>query len=151
VKIKVTVKYGRVRVSIPNIVVPRTAAASDLINAWWAAIERDQIKDPNVLCLSKDSEAYDIQDEEGHPVYLEEGMEVFLIPMNRTSPEVMTVDVTWDGFDEKGRSLRLSISLTVHREATRTRLLGLWIEHHKAHRDHAEIASQLFTDENECY
>jgi hypothetical protein len=72
VKIKMTVKYSRVNASIPNIVVTRTAPASDLINAWWAAVERSQIKDPNVLCLSKDPEAYDIQDEEGDPVYPEE-------------------------------------------------------------------------------
>jgi hypothetical protein len=53
VKIKMTVKYIRVNVSIPNIVVSRTAAARDLINAWWEAVERNQIKDPNILCLSK--------------------------------------------------------------------------------------------------
>jgi hypothetical protein len=151
VKIKMTMKYSIVRVSIPNIVVPRTEAARDIITAWWEAVERSQIKDSNIACLSKDPDAYDIQDEDGGQVDLEEGMEIFLTPLNRTSPEVVTIDVTWDGFYSKGLPLRLSISPSVHREAPRARLLALWIEHYKNHRDHAEVASHLFTDENEYY
>jgi hypothetical protein len=60
VKIKMTMKYSIVRVSIPNIVVPRTEAARDIINAWWEAAERSQIKDSNIECLSKDPDAYDL-------------------------------------------------------------------------------------------
>jgi hypothetical protein len=143
VKVRMTVKYSRVRVSIPNITLPRTASARDVINAWLAAVESQQIKDPNVLCLFRDPEAYDIRDEDGERVLLEEGEEVFIIPLNKTSPEVMIVDVTWDGFDESGQSLKLSISPTVHRDAPRSRLLALWIEHYKAHPKHAEVASHF--------
>jgi hypothetical protein len=151
VRIKMTMKYSTVRYSIPDIVVPTTAAARDIINASWEAVERNQIRDPNIVCLSKDSDAYDIQVEEGSLEELEEGMELFLIPTNKTSPEVMRVDVTWDGFDSDGRSLRLSITPLVHREAPRSRLLELWIIHYKSHQTYAEVASHLFTDENEYY
>jgi hypothetical protein len=122
-----------------------------VINAWWAAVERDQIRDPNILCLSRDPEAYDIQDEDGNQVVIEEGEEVFLIPLNRTSPGVMTEDVTWDGFDVAGQTLTLSISPQVHREAPRSQLLAVWIEHFKTHPKHAEVASHLFMEENEYY
>jgi hypothetical protein len=152
VKLKMTMKYSTVRYSIPNIVVPKTAAARDVVNAWWAAVERNQIKDPNIVCLTKDPEEDDFKDEDGNDlITLEEGAEVFLIPRNKTSPDVMIVDVTWDGFDSKGLPLRLSISPSVHWEAPRSRLLALWIEHYKNHREHAEVASHLFTAENEYY
>jgi hypothetical protein len=48
VKVKMTVKCSRVSVSIPNIVIPKVASARDVLNAWWTAVERDQIKDPNI-------------------------------------------------------------------------------------------------------
>jgi hypothetical protein len=118
----------------PNIVVHRAAAARDVINAWWEAVERNQVKDPNILCLSRNPDAYEFKDENnGDQVLLEEGTEVFLVPIGKTSPEVMIVDVTWDSFDSNGLPLRLSISSSVHREAPRSRLLSLWIEHYKNH------------------
>jgi hypothetical protein len=151
VKVRMTMKYSRVRVTVPNVTLPRTEAARDVVNAWWEAVEREQIKDPNILCLSRDPDAYDIQDEDGNQVSIEEGEEVFLIPLNRMSPEVMTVDVTWDGFDASGQNLILNISPQVHRETPRSRILALWIEHFKRHPIHAEVSSHLFTDENEYY
>jgi hypothetical protein len=145
-------KYSVVRFSIPNIVIPRGAAASDVINAWWNEVDRNQVKNPNIVGLSRDSEMYEIQNEAGESyIEIEDGMEIFLIPTNKTSPEVMTVDVTWDGFDKDGLPLRLSISPSVHREAPRSRLLALWLEHHKAHPIYAEVALHMFTDENEYY
>jgi hypothetical protein len=107
------------------------AAARDAINAWWAAVKQNHIVDPNILCLSRDPEAFDIQDENGDQVEIEEGAEIFLEPLNKTSPEVMQVDVTWDGHDNKGLPLRLGIEPRVHRETPRSRLLWLWIEHFK--------------------
>jgi hypothetical protein len=47
--------------------------------------------------------------------------------------------------------VKLSIAPKAHREEPRPRLLAKWIEHFKTHHVHAEIASQLFTDENEYY
>jgi hypothetical protein len=38
VTIKMTMKYSTVRFTIPGIVVPRTAAAWDVVNAWWGAV-----------------------------------------------------------------------------------------------------------------
>jgi hypothetical protein len=115
------------------------------------AVETTHVINPNVLCLSRDPEAYVIQDENGNQVEIDEGTEVFLAPLNKTSPEVMYVDVTWDGHDDKGLPFRLNIVLRVHQETPRSRLLGLWIEHYKTTTEHAEIASHLFTDENEYY
>jgi hypothetical protein len=146
-----TMRYSVVRVTIPSITLPQTAAARDVINAWWAAVEPDHIVDPNILCLSRDPEAFEIQDENGNQVEIEEGTEIFLAPLNKTSPEVIHVEVTWDGHDDKGFPFRLSISPQVHRETPRSRLLGLWIEHFKTKPEHAEVASHLFTDENEYY
>jgi hypothetical protein len=146
-----TMRYSSVRVTIPNIVILRTAAARDVINAWWDAVERNHIVDPNILCLSRDSVAFDIVDEDGNQVWPEEGVEMFLSPLNKTSPVVMHITVTWDGHSEAGLPLKLSITPQVHREEPRSRLLLRWIEHYKTHPVHAEIASQLFTDENEYY
>jgi hypothetical protein len=152
VKVKMTMKYSVVRFSIPNIIIPGGSAARDVVNAWWNAVDRNQVKDPNIVCLSRDPEMYEFQDDTGESYFdIEDGMEIFLVPKNRTSPEVMTVDVTWDGFDKDGLPLRLSISPTVHREAPRSRLLTLWLEYYKAHPTDAEVASHMFTDENEYY
>jgi hypothetical protein len=149
--VKMTMRYSVVRVTIPNISIPQTASARDVINAWWGAAERDRIIDPNIFCLSRDPEAFDIRDENGNQVEIEEGAEIFLAPLNKTNPEVLNVDVIWDGFDTGGFPLRLSISPRVHRETPRTRLLGLWSEHFKMTEKHAEVASHLYTDENEYY
>jgi hypothetical protein len=101
-------------------------------------VEREHITDPNILCLPRDPEAFDIQDENGDQVDVDDDVEIFLKPLNRTSPEVVGVDVTWDGRDDK-----------VHRDTSRSQLLTLWIEHYKKVPEHAEVASHLFTDENE--
>jgi hypothetical protein len=152
VKVKMTVKYSTVRFSIPDIVISKMAAASDVINAWWEAVDRTQVKNPNIVCLSRNPDVYRIQNDKGEEyIEIEYGMEIFLIPLNRTSPKIMTVDVTWDGFDADGLPLRLSISPSVHREASRSQLLTLWLEHHKRHPIYAEVASHMFTDENEYY
>jgi hypothetical protein len=150
--VKMTMKYSVVRYSIPNVIIPRESAARDVVNAWWEAVDRNQVKDPNIVCLSRDPEMYEFQNEAGESYFdIEDGMEVFLVPTNKTSPEVVTIDVTWDGFDKDGLPLRLSISPTVHREAPRSRLLAMWLEHYKAQAADAEIASHMFTDENEYY
>jgi hypothetical protein len=132
-----------------GVFIPRTASARDVTNAWWAAVEREHITDPSILCLSRDPEVFDIQDENGDQVEIDDDVEIFLQPLNRTSPEVMRVDVTWDGHDGTGQSSRLTIPVQVHLDAPRSRLLALWIEHHKAIPSYAEVASHLFTDENE--
>jgi hypothetical protein len=72
VRIKMTMKYSTVRYSIPGIVVPTTAAELDIINAWWEGVERNQVRDSNIVCLSNDSDAYDIHVEEGSLEELEE-------------------------------------------------------------------------------
>jgi ferredoxin len=136
-KIKMTMKYSVVRSTIANIVIPRAESARDAINAWWAAVEREHITDPNILCLSRDPEAFDIQDENGDQVEIDDDVEIFLTQLNRTSPEVVTVDVTWDGHDDKRQSFRLTTPAQVHREASRSRLLALWIEHYKTILEHA--------------
>jgi hypothetical protein len=152
VKVRMTMKYSVVRFSIPNIVIPQGAAARDVINAWWEAVDRNQVKDPNIVCLSRDPGMYDIQDEAGERyIDIEDGMEIVLVPTGRTNPEAVTIDVTWDGFDKDSLPLRLSISPSVHREAPRSRLLALWLEYYKAQPNDAEVASHMFTDENEYY
>jgi hypothetical protein len=134
VTVKMNVKYSVVRYSIPDIVIPGGAAARDVVNAWWNAVDHNQVKDPNLLCLSRDLEMYEFQKETGESCFdIEDGMEIFLVPRNKTSPEVVRVDVTWDGFDKDGLPLRLSIPPTVHREVPRSRLLALWLEQYKAH------------------
>jgi hypothetical protein len=151
VTVRITMRDSSVRVTIPNVIVPRRAAARYIINAWWGAVETNHIVDPNILCLSRDSEAFDIQDEDGNQIWPEEGVEIFLSLLNKTSPEVVHITVTWDGHDEAGLPLKLSITPKVHREEHCSRLLSRWNEHYKTHPVHAEIASQLFTDENEYY
>jgi hypothetical protein len=116
VTVRMTMRYSIVRVTIPNIVIQQTAAARDVINAWWAAVEQNHIVDPNILCLSRDPEAFDIQEENRNQVEIDEGVEIFLAPLNKTSPEVMCIDVTWDGHDDKGLPLSLGIAPRVHRE-----------------------------------
>jgi hypothetical protein len=78
-------------------------------------------------------------------------MEIFLSPQNKTSPEVVQITVTCDGFDISGLPLKLPIVPNVHRKEPRSRLLSRWIGHYRAHTEHVEIASQLFTDEKEYY
>jgi hypothetical protein len=152
VTIKMTLKYSVARYSIPNVVVAGNAAARDIVNAWWAAVDKNQVKDPNVVCLSRDPEMYEFQNEDGDTCYdIEDRMELFLIPIGRTCQEVVIVDVTWDGFDQDGLPLRLSISPEVHRETPCSRLLELWLNHYKADPRYMEVASHMFTDENEYY
>jgi hypothetical protein len=111
VKVKMTVRYSVVSYSIPNVIIPSGAATRDVLIAWWNAVERNQVKDPNILCLSRNPEMYEFQDDTGENYFdIEEGMEIVLIPKDRTSPEVVRIDVTWDGFDEDRLPIRLSIS-----------------------------------------
>jgi hypothetical protein len=87
VKVKMTMKYSVVRFSIPNIVIPGGAAARDVVNAWWNAVDRNQVKDPNIVCFSRNPEMYGFQDETGESYFeIEDGMEIFLIPKGRTNP-----------------------------------------------------------------
>jgi hypothetical protein len=93
---------------------------------------------------------YAFKNESGEEYFdIEDGMEIFLEPLGKTHPEAFTVDVTWDGFDKDGLPLRLSISPTINREAPRSRLLALWLEYYKTQAIYAEVASHMFTDENE--
>jgi hypothetical protein len=69
VTVRMTMRYSSVRVAIPNVIIPRTAAVRDAINAWWTAVETNHIVDPTVLCLQRDPEAFDIQDENGNQVW----------------------------------------------------------------------------------
>jgi hypothetical protein len=142
-------RYSVIRTTIDNIVISRTASARDVINAWWAVVERERITDPNILCLSRDPEAFDIDYGSGNQVEIDDDVEIFIKPLNKTSPEVVGIDLTWDGHDMKGQSFRRTIPAKVYREAPRSQLLNIWIEHHKVIREYAEIDSHLFTDENE--
>jgi hypothetical protein len=152
VKVKMRMRYSVVSLSIPNIMIPGGAASRDVVNAWWNAVERNQVKDPNILCLSRNPEMYEFQDDTGKTYFdIEEGMEIVLIPKDRTSPEVVSIDVTWDGFDENGLPLRLSIAPKVQRETPRSRLLLLWLEQYQAHPKYQEVALHMFTDDNEYY
>jgi hypothetical protein len=58
-KVKMTMKYSVVRYSIPNVIIPSGSAARDIVNAWWEAVDRNQVKDPNIVCLSRDPEMYE--------------------------------------------------------------------------------------------
>jgi hypothetical protein len=46
VTVKMTMRYSTVLVTIPNVIIPRTAAARDVTNAWWAAVEANHIQGP---------------------------------------------------------------------------------------------------------
>jgi hypothetical protein len=74
-----------------------------------------------------------------------------ILPGNRTSPEVVQIAITWDGLDDKGQETKYTIDSRVHREQARTHLLLRWLEYFKRSPDKAEIASQLFTSENQYY
>jgi hypothetical protein len=76
---------------------------------------------------SRDPEAFDIQDENGNQVEIDDDTEIILAPLIKTSPELMHVDVTWDGHTDKRLPLRLGITPQIHRETPRSRLLWLWI------------------------
>jgi hypothetical protein len=152
VKVKMTVRYSVVNYSIPNVIIPSGASTRDVLIAWWNAVERNQVKDPNILCLSRNPEMFEFQDDTGGTYFdIEEGMEIFLIPKDRTSPEVVRIDVTWGGFDKDGLPIRLSICPKVHRETPRSRLLSLWLEHYQAQPEYQEVASHMFTDDSEYY
>jgi hypothetical protein len=110
------------------------------------------VTDPNILCLSRDWNEYDVGDEDDNPVDIDEGVAIFFKALNKTCPEVMRVAIRWDGFDDKGVTpFYLTLDTEVHREEPRSYLLRPWIDHHKAKPKYAEIPSQLFTDEKECY
>jgi hypothetical protein len=88
----------------------------------------------------------------GLPVEPEEGGQIFLKPLYKTSPEVVWVAIRWDEFDDKGvPTFYLTLDAEVHREEPRSHLLKRWIDHFKAVSLHPEIAFQLLTDENEYY
>jgi hypothetical protein len=149
-KVKITMRYSVVHVTMRNILIPLAAAARDAVDAWWAAVDRQHVTDPNITCLPRDWNEHDICDEDGELIEgIVDDAEIFLSPKNKTSPEVISITITWDAFDASGLPLKLSISPKVHSEESRSRLLVRWIEHYGGHPEHTEIASQLFTNENE--
>jgi hypothetical protein len=141
VRAYMTMRYSTIRKMLQSILVPLTSAANDVVNGWWKAVDPQHVRDLNILCLSRDWNGYDIGHEDDNPIDISEGMEI---------SEGMAI--TWDGFDAKGVTLfRLTLDANVRREEPRSYLLRWWIEHYKTHPEHAEIASQLFTDDNEYY
>lgn len=144
--------YNTVRKILQNVVIPLNSAARDVVNGWWKAVDSQHVTDPNILCLSRNWDEYDIGDEDDMPIEIAKGMEIFLRPLNKTSPEVVTVAITWDGFDAKGVTpIGLTIYQDIHREEPRSYLLRRWIEHFKTKPEYAEIASRPFTDDNKYY
>jgi hypothetical protein len=112
-------------VTLKNILILLTAAARDVVNASWAAVDRQHRTDPNIPCPPRDWNEYDIGDEEGVPIEdITDDIEIFLSPKNKTSPEVVQIAVTWDGFDISGQSLKLTLGTMVHREESRSRLVS---------------------------
>jgi hypothetical protein len=107
------------------------------------------VTDPNITSLSRDWNEYGITNEEGDQIDIAEGEDIFLAPKNETSPEVVMIAITWDGFDETGRLFKLTLDMKVHREEPCAIPLFRWLEHYQTHAVYAEIASQLFTDPNE--
>jgi hypothetical protein len=109
------------------------------------------VTDPNILCLPRDWNEFDIEDADGNQVDIDDGLEISLSPRNKTSPEVVQIAITWDGFDIQDKPIKFTIDAKVHRDESPTQQLVRWIEHFKRRPDTAEIASQLFTNENEYY
>jgi hypothetical protein len=152
VKVKMTMKYGAAHVTLRNILIPMIPAARDVVNAWWAAVDRQQVTDSNITCLPRNWNEYNICNADEDPIGdIAENMEIFLSPKSKTNPETDSIMVTWDGFGAEGPSLKLSICPRVHREESGSRLLARWIEYYRMRPEHAEIASQLFTSENEYF
>jgi hypothetical protein len=124
VKVTMTMRYSSVRRTLQNILVPTTAAARDVVNAWWKAVGSQHVTDPNILCLTRDWNEYDITDDDDMPIGITEGMMIFLRPLNKTCPEVLRVTIRWDGFDKKGTTpFYRSMETDVHREEPRSHLL----------------------------
>jgi hypothetical protein len=123
-KVLIAMKYSSVRVALRNILIPRTAAARGVINAWWAAVDRQHVTDPNIMTLPREWSEHEVHDGTGEAIgEIKDGVEIFLSPKAKTSPEVLALTVTWDGFDVKGLPLQLSIYPQVHRSESRNRLL----------------------------
>jgi hypothetical protein len=93
-------RYSTARKTSQNILIPLTSAEHDVGNGWSKAVDSQHVMDPNILCLSRDWNEYNIGDEDDHQIDIAEGMEMTMI-----------------------------------------------IEHYKTHPEHAEIASQVFTDD----
>jgi hypothetical protein len=89
VRVSMTMRYSSVRRTLQNILIPRLAAARDVVNAWWKEVDSQHVTDPNILCLSRDWNEYDIGDEDDMPVNIDEGVMIFLEPLNKTCPEVV--------------------------------------------------------------
>jgi hypothetical protein len=51
VRVKMTMRYRAVHVTLQHIVIPITAAARDVVNARWEAVDRKNVTDPNITCL----------------------------------------------------------------------------------------------------
>jgi hypothetical protein len=67
-KVKMTMKCSVVHATLRNILIHLIAAARDVANAWWAAVDRQRVMDPNITCLPRDWNEYDIGDEEVDPI-----------------------------------------------------------------------------------
>jgi hypothetical protein len=101
VRVSMTMRCSSVRRTLQTILVPQTAAAREVVNAWWKAGDSQHVTEPNILSLSRDWNEYDITDEDGNPIDIVEWLAIFLKPLNKTSPETSRVSIRWDGFDDK--------------------------------------------------
>jgi hypothetical protein len=152
VRVFMTMRYSTIRGTLQNIVIPLTSVSRHVMMGWGQAVDSRHITDPNIRCRSRDWNEYDIGDDDDTPIEIEEGVEVFLGPPSKTSPEVAPIAISWDGFDAQGVTpFHLRIDQEVHREEPRSHVSRIWAEHHTTRPEHAQMASQLFTDENEHY
>jgi hypothetical protein len=127
-------------------------AARDVVNGWSKAVDSQYVTDPNILCLPRDWNEYEIEDEDGNLIDIVDGIEIFLKLLSKTCPEVMKVAISWDGFDSEGKTpFHLTLDADVNRDEPRSQLLKRRIDHHKANPLRPELASHLFTDEKKYY
>jgi hypothetical protein len=136
---------GSERNSEPNILIPRMASASDLVNAWWRIIDSRSVMDPVILPIPREVADYEVQDKDGQLPDTTEGLEIILKPIaGPQNSDRFRIIVTWDGYDHEGLSFKLSIDPKVDRNESRNSLLRRWKEHWSTKPEWSNIAPYSF-------
>jgi hypothetical protein len=149
-KVTIMMKYYSVCYPIPNILIPQTASERDLINACWKSVDMRQVKDPDILSLPREHTEFIAHDGNGDSVpETEDGLVIYFSPKSKTSPEMVQVTITWDGFDRQGLSFMPSIKPKIHRMEPRNSLLRRWKAHYGTRPGTQKIVVRLYDEEEE--
>jgi hypothetical protein len=108
-KMTLVMKIGKKTVPPTDVLIPPKSSARDIVNIWWATVDRRGLRNPDIMFLPRDHTEYEISNGKHEMILgLSAGMTLYVSPKAKTNPDLIPVVITWNGFGESGQQMTLS-------------------------------------------